>query len=64
MFGTLKNRQECLYHVYGITKWTSNCTFQRYDDRGFDTERRARSDKGHTVMNYLEKGIYYTNFMF
>ena len=43
MFGLLKNFQEYLYHVYGITKWISNMVLQQYYDEGFATERRARS---------------------
>ena len=45
----LRNWQAYLYHTYGITKYTSNRILQRYYDRGFDTKRRARSDKSHII---------------
>ena len=54
-FVPMNNWQEYLYHTYGINKCTSNRILQSYYDRGFYTERRARSDKGHIIMNCPQK---------
>ena len=51
----MNNWQEYLYHKYGINKCTSNRILQSYYDRGFYTERRARSDKSHIIMNCPQK---------
>ena len=54
--GQLKDWQQYLYHAWGISRWTSNCTLKQYYERGFHYGRLSRVDKGFTLMNSPKKG--------